>query len=72
MKSPNSHSFVDGFTHRAVTYDQLVGRIQSAYGLAEGEADRQLRNWERSLAAEAEQVELLLDDDEASEINGRG
>jgi uncharacterized protein YjbJ (UPF0337 family) len=52
--------------------DQLVGRIQSAYGIAREEADRQLRNWERNLAVEAKQAELTLGDDEASEDNGRG
>ena len=50
----------------------MVGRIQTAYGIAREEADRQLRNWERNLAVEAKQVELTLDDDEASEVNGRG
>ena len=48
--------------------EQLVGRIQSAYGIAKHEADRQLRNWERSLAVEVKPVELTLDDDEASEV----
>jgi len=52
--------------------EQLVGRIQSAYGISQEEADRQLRNWERNLAVEVEQVELMLDDDGASEVNGRG
>ena len=52
--------------------EQLVGRIQSAYGISQEEADRQLRNWERNLAVEVEQVELMLDDDRASEVNGRG
>lgn len=51
--------------------DQLVGRIQQAYGLGRDEAERQLRNWERNLAVEVEQVELMLDDD-ANEVNGRG
>jgi uncharacterized protein YjbJ (UPF0337 family) len=51
--------------------EKLVGRIQSAYGIAAKDADRQLRNWERNLAAETEQVELGLDD-RASEVNGRG
>jgi len=51
--------------------EKLVGRIQSAYGIEAADADRQLRNWERSLAVEVEQLELL-DDDEASEVNGRG
>jgi|SRR5688572_11728090 uncharacterized protein YjbJ (UPF0337 family) len=52
--------------------DQLVRRIQNAYGIAPGEAERQLRNWERNLAVEVEQVEMILDDDDASSINGRG
>ena len=52
--------------------DQLVGRIGAAYGIAKNDADRQLRNWERNLAVEEEKVELTLDDDEASEVNGRG
>jgi uncharacterized protein YjbJ (UPF0337 family) len=51
--------------------DQLVGRIEKAYGLERSEAERQLRNWERNLAVEVEQVELLADDD-ADEVNGRG
>ena len=50
--------------------DQLVGRIEKAYGLERSEAERQLRNWERNLAVEVEQVELL--DDDADEVNGRG
>jgi len=53
--------------------DLLVGRIQNAYGLENGEAERQLRNWERNLAVEVEQAELMLDDDdEVGEVNGRG
>lgn len=52
--------------------DQLVRRIQNAYGIAPGDAERQLRNWERNLAVEVEQVEMFLDDDGASSINGRG
>ena len=52
--------------------EQLVGKIQAAYGIAKSDADRQLRNWERNLAVEEEKVELLLGDDEASEVNGRG
>jgi len=50
--------------------DQLVGRIQKAYGLAREDAERQLRNWERNLAVEVEQAELLLDDD-AEQVNGQ-
>jgi uncharacterized protein YjbJ (UPF0337 family) len=30
--------------------EHLVKRIQSAYGIAKDEADRQLRNWQRGLA----------------------
>ena len=52
--------------------DQLVGRIQKAYGLERAEAERQLRNWERKLAVEVEQPELMFDDDDAHEVNGRG
>ncbi len=51
--------------------EQLVGRIQKAYGLERAEAERQLRNWERNLAVEVEQAELVLDDD-AGQANGRG
>ena len=51
--------------------EQLVRRIQSAYGIAKEEADRQLRNWERNLAVEVEPVVLMSDDDQASEVNGR-
>jgi uncharacterized protein YjbJ (UPF0337 family) len=51
--------------------DQLVRRIQNAYGIAPAEAERQLRNWERSLAVEEEPIEVSLEDD-ASGINGRG
>ena len=51
--------------------DQLVRRIESAYGIAKEEADRQLRNWERNLAVEVEPVVLMNDDDQASEVNGR-
>jgi uncharacterized protein YjbJ (UPF0337 family) len=28
--------------------DELVGRIQKAYGLARDEADRQVREWEKN------------------------
>ncbi len=49
--------------------EQLVGRIQKAYGLTPDEAERQLRNWERNLAVEVEQVEMVLDDD--AEHNGQ-
>ena len=52
--------------------DLLVGRIQKAYGLGSDEAERQLRNWERNLAVEVEQVEPILDDDDVGEVNGRG
>lgn len=52
--------------------EKLVGRIQAAYGIEKAEAERQLRNWQRNLAVEVERVELTLDDDESSEVNGRG
>ena len=60
---------LDGIAGRR---EQLVGRIQSAYGIGKTEAERQLRNWQRNLEVEVEQVELTLDDDEAGEVNGRG
>jgi len=53
--------------------EQLVGRIQKIYGLPPAEAERQLRNWERNLAVEEfDETELVLDDDEAADMNGRG
>ena len=60
---------LDGIAGRR---EQLVGRIQSAYGIEKMEAERQLRNWQRNLEVEVEQVGLTLDDDEAGEVNGRG
>ncbi len=30
--------------------DQLVGKIQEVYGISKDEADKQVRDWERSLA----------------------
>ena len=50
--------------------EQLSGHIQEAYGLTKDEADRQLRNWERNLAVEYEESDLVLDDDEPTPING--
>jgi uncharacterized protein YjbJ (UPF0337 family) len=32
--------------------EQLTGRIQELYGVGKEEAERQLRNWERSLSVE--------------------
>jgi uncharacterized protein YjbJ (UPF0337 family) len=29
--------------------DQLVGKVQEAYGIARDEADRQIRDWEKTL-----------------------
>ena len=54
--------------------DQLAGRIQELYGLTREEAERQLRNWERNVAAEEfDEADLVLDDDAPStNINGRG
>ena len=60
---------LDGIAGRR---EQLVGRIQSAYGIEKMEAERQLRNWQRNLEVEVEQVGLTLDGDEAGEVNGRG
>ena len=42
----------DDLTNVAGRREQLAGRIQTAYGLSQEEADRQLRNWERNLAVE--------------------
>jgi uncharacterized protein YjbJ (UPF0337 family) len=54
--------------------DQLSGRIQEVYGLTREETERQLRNWERNLAVEYQQTDLVADDDEtgATHLNGRG
>ena len=51
--------------------EQLSGRIQDAYGLSSDEADRQLRNWERNLAVEYDEADLVIDDDEGEQKNGR-
>jgi uncharacterized protein YjbJ (UPF0337 family) len=45
--------------------DQLSGRIQEAYGLSKDETERQLRNWERNLAVEYDEADLVLDDDDS-------
>ena len=52
--------------------DQLSGRIQEAYGLGKDEAERQLRNWERNLAVDYDEAELVIDDEERDSQNGRG
>jgi uncharacterized protein YjbJ (UPF0337 family) len=55
--------------------EQLAGRIQEVYGLSSAEAERQLRNWERNLAADDEfdETDLVLDDDAGDGgMNGRG
>jgi len=52
--------------------EQLVRRIQESYDLTTPEAERQLRNWERNLAVEEfDETEIVQDDDEPSEVNGR-
>ena len=51
--------------------EQLSGHIQEAYGLTKDEADRQLRDWERNLAVEYEEGDLVIDDDEPTPINGQ-
>jgi uncharacterized protein YjbJ (UPF0337 family) len=53
--------------------DQLSGRIQEAYGLTKEEAERQLRNWERNLAVDYEEADLVGDDGESdtTHMNGR-
>ena len=54
--------------------DQLSGRIQEAYGLSKEEAERQLRNWERNLAVDYEEGDLVVDDEGpgSTHLNGRG
>ena len=49
---------LDGIAGRR---EQLVGRIQSAYGIEKTEAERQLRTFQRNLEVEVD-----------SEVNGRG
>jgi uncharacterized protein YjbJ (UPF0337 family) len=61
---------LDGIAGRR---EQLVGRIQAAYAIGRDEAERQLRNWERNLAVEEfDEADLVIDEDDASSINGRG
>jgi len=51
--------------------EQLSGRIQEAYGLSKDEAERQLRNWERNLAVEYDEADLVSDEDDRDVHNGR-
>ena len=51
--------------------DQLSGRIQEVYGLSKEEADRQLNNWQRNLAVEYDEADLVIDEDEQDMQNGR-
>ena len=53
--------------------DELSGRIQEVYGLTQEEAERQLRNWERNLAVDYDEADLVVDDDERDiqHLNGR-
>ena len=46
--------------------DQLAGRIQEAYSLSKEETERQLRNWERNLAVEYDETNLVIDDRDES------
>ena len=39
--------------------DQLTGRIQQLYGVSRDDAERQLRNWERSLSVEMDPASLI-------------
>jgi len=53
--------------------DQLAGRIQEAYALTKEETERQLCNWERNLAVEYDEANLVIDDDDepgSTPING--
>jgi hypothetical protein len=54
--------------------EQLSGRIQETYGLTKEETERQLRNWERNLAVDYDEADLVVDEDEPGtrERNGRG
>jgi uncharacterized protein YjbJ (UPF0337 family) len=53
--------------------EQLSGRIQEAYGLDKDEAERQLRNWQRNLASEFDEADLVIDDETGStNIKERG
>ena len=54
--------------------DQLAGRIQESYGLSKDETERQLRNWERNLAVEYDEGDLIVkaEESDSTEIDGRG
>ena len=52
--------------------EQLSGRIQEVYGVTKDEADRQLNNWQRNLAVEYEETEIVLDDDDEPEETHNG
>jgi len=39
----------DDLTMIAGKRDQLIGRVQERYGLAKDEAERQVKDWERTL-----------------------
>lgn len=53
--------------------DQLSGRIQEVYGLTKDETERQLRNWERNLAVDYDETDLVIEDDDPNSkpINGK-
>jgi uncharacterized protein YjbJ (UPF0337 family) len=53
--------------------EPLVARLQELYGLSRDEAERQLRNWERTVGVEEFDIEDIVDDDEESDppANGR-
>ncbi len=38
----------DDLTYAAGKRDELVGKIQERYGIAKDEADKQVKDWERS------------------------
>jgi uncharacterized protein YjbJ (UPF0337 family) len=38
----------DDLTYAEGTRDQLVGRIQERYGIAKDEADKQVKDWEKT------------------------
>ena len=53
--------------------EQLAGRIQEAYSLSTEETERQLRNWERNLAVEYDEADVVIEDEDengSAPING--
>ena len=51
--------------------EQLSGRIQEVYGVTKEEAERQLTNWQRNLAIDYDEAELVIADDDRDITNSR-